>query len=245
MAAAGNTVLSISWEDSNQLGAQRLLARSSGISYGRIAARQLEVDERSSLRLDDPEVAERIIMADNVEPTIEAVIRLARYYKRTRGLACVVVDYLQLMDGQGTQKNILDHVIQAAQRSAARDRIAYVLVSQVKADVTNRKAEDGGPRPTLDDCLGSSAMRIGTKLGLGVFRPWRYCKVPAAKGAYAEYAALAAAWPEGREDFLRNVYPRVLEVSVSKNVMGEAPVIIPCLVELATGRIEPFNATGV
>jgi hypothetical protein len=53
--------------------------------------------------------------------------------------------------------------------------------------------------------------------------------------------SVAAGWPEGKEQFLRDIYPRVLEVWVSKNVMGEAPVCIPCLVDLPTGRIEPFN----
>jgi replicative DNA helicase len=242
-ASAGHTVLCISWEDSNQLGAQRALARSSGVAYGSIAARKLEAADRLVLSALDPDIADRIIMEDGCEPNHEAVIRLARYYKRTRNLAAVVVDYIQLLDGRGTQKQVLDDAIQAFQRSAARDRIAYVLVSQVKSDVTNRKPEDGGPRPTLDDCLGSSAMRIGTKLGLGVFRPWKYCRVPMPKGAYGNYCALACKWPTGASDFLRDVYPRVLEISVSKNVMGEAPVVIPCLVDLPTGRIEPFTGT--
>jgi hypothetical protein len=185
------------------------------------------------------EVAERIIMEDQCEPRIEAIIRLARYYQRTRNAAAVVVDYIQLLDGSGTQKQVLDDAIQRAQRAAKHDRMAYIFVSQVKAEVTNRKPEDGGPRPTLDDCLGSSAMRIGTKLGLGVFRPWKYCRVPLPKGAFSEYAALAQRWPEG--NFIKEVYPRILEIWISKNVLGEAPVCIPCLVDLPTGRIEPFN----
>jgi replicative DNA helicase len=245
IAAAGHKVLCISWEDSNQLSAQRMLARQSGVGYGRIAARTLDSSERGSIGVGDVETAGRIIMADSVEPTIEAVVRLGRYYKRTKGVAAIVIDYLQLLDGKGTQKQILDDAVQAAQRSAAQDRIAYIFVSQVRADVSGRKAEDGGPRPTLDDCLGSSAMRIGTKLGLGVFRPWKYCRVPTARGAYSEYHALAAGWPEGKEDFLKNIYPRILEIGVSKNVLGEAPVVIPCLVELATGRIEPFDTMGL
>lgn len=242
IAAAGSTVVSVSWEDSNQLGAQRLLARQSGLAYGAIAARQIVEADRLGLRLHDPEIADRIVMADQVEPNIDAVIRLARYYKRTRNARAVIIDYLQLMDGSGSQKQVLDDVIQKAQRAAKQDQMAYILVSQVKADVTNRKAEDGGPRPTLDDCLGSSAMRIGTKLGLGVFRPWKYCRVPTAKGPYGHYFTMGLQWPEGAAEFLQNIYPRILEVSVSKNVMGEAPVVIPCLVELATGKIEPFNA---
>lgn len=241
IAAAGHGVLSISWEDSNQLAAQRTLARQSGVGYGRIAARKFGEGERESIDLRCGDVADRIIMADNCEPSIDAVIRLGRYYKRTRGVAAVVVDYLQLLAGRGTQKQILDDAIQAAQRSAARDKIAYIFVSQVKAEVTNRKAEDGGPRPTLDDCLGSSAMRIGTKLGLGVFRPYNYCRVPTKGPVYGRYFDLAIKWPKGRGNFVKDIYPRILEISVSKNVLGEAPVIIPCLVELATGKIEPFE----
>lgn len=243
MAAAGNRVLSISFEDSTNLAAQRALGRSTGVSYGRIAARTLEPAERLVLNLDaaDGAVAENITQEDRCEPTIEAVIRLARYYKRTRGVVAVIVDYLQLLDGRGTNKDILDDAIQQAQRAAKADRMAYIFVSQVKSDVTNRKPEDGGPRPTLEDCLGSSAMRIGTKLGIGVFRPWKYCRVPLPKGAFKEYAELALKWPSGKGDFLKDVYPRILEVSIAKNVLGEAPVIIPCLVDLPTGKIEPFE----
>lgn len=241
IAAAGHGVLSISWEDSNQLGAQRMLSRQSGVSYGRIAARSLSTTERTDIMVKRGDVADRIIMADAIEPTIESVIRLARYYKRTKGVAAVVVDYLQLLGGKGSQKQILDDAVQAAQRSAARDKIAYIFVSQVKAEVTNRKDDEGGPRPTLDDCLGSSAMRIGTKLGLGVFRPWRYCRIPTKGPTYGRYFDMALKWPTGKGDFLREVYPRILEISVSKNVLGEAPVILPCLVDLPTGKIEPFE----
>jgi replicative DNA helicase len=242
MAAAGHVVVSISFEDSTQLGAQRALGRATGIGYGRLAARNLDAADRLVLALHDEEgaIADRVIMEDQCEPRIEAVLRLARYYKRTRNAAAVIVDYLQLLDGQGTQKQVLDDAIQRCQRFAKQERMAVVLVSQVKAEVTNRKPEDGGPRPTLDDCLGSSAIRIGTKLGLGLFRPWRYCKVPLPKNSYyAEYARLATEWPDG--NFLRDIYPRILEVSVVKNVLGEAPTIIPCLVDLPTGRIEPLN----
>jgi replicative DNA helicase len=241
MAAGGNTVVVVSWEDSTQLAAQRALGRATGVNYGRIAARQLDSDERAKLLLTGGEVADRIVMGDDVEPSIDAVIRMARYYKRTRNAKAVIVDYIQMIDGSGSQKQILDDAVYKAQRAAKRDRMAYIFVSQVKAEVTNRKAEDGGPRPTLDDCLGSSAMRIGSKLGLGVFRPWRYCRIPAKGGAFERYHTVASQWPEGREVFLRDVYPRLLEINVTKNVMGEAPVIVPCLVEPSTGRVEPFE----
>ncbi len=247
IASHGNAVLNISWEDSNQLSAQRAIGRSTGISYGRLAARKLDAGEKSRLAVgpDDEQIAERIIMADTVEPTIDAVVRLARYYKRARGVKAVIIDYIQLITGAGTQKQILDHAIQTAQHSAKRDQIAYIFVSQVKAEVTHRKKDEGGPRPTLDDCLGSSAMRIGTKLGLGVFRPSKYCKIPDAKGDYTAYSALAAKWPTGKERFLADVYPRILEINVTKNVMGVAPATLLCLVELETGLIEPFGTGAV
>lgn len=242
MAEAGNTVVNISWEDSNQLGAQRALGRTTGVNYGDIAARRLDEETRAKLGVSDSsgDIASRIVMADNVEPTIDAVIRLARFYKRTRGAKAVFVDYLQLLDGHGSQKQILDDAVQKAQRSAKQDKIAYVFVSQAKAEVTNRKSEDGGPRPTLDDCLGSSAMRIGTKLGLGLFRPWRYCPIPKKGGPYSEYFDVAMRW-RGEGDFLRDIYPRILEVNVTKNVLGAAPVTVHCLVDLPTGKIHPLN----
>lgn len=247
IAAAGNVVVAVSWEDSNKLAGQRALGRATGISYGRIAARTLDAGERIRLAVgpDDEAISDRIITDDNCEPTIDAVIRLARYYKRTRGAKAVIVDYLQMLDGGGTQKQTLDDAIQRAQRSARRDNIAYIFISQVKADVTNRADSEGGPRPTLDDCLGSSAMRIGTKLGLGVFRPWKYCRIPSGNaGPYGGYAKLAAQWPAGKAIFLQDVYPRILEINVTKNVMGVAPATIHCLVELETGKLTPLDTSG-
>ncbi len=242
MAAAGNVVLNVSFEDSNELGAQRALGRLTGVSYGLIAARKLAAADELVMALspEDRAIGDRIIMEDRCEPNIDTVIRLARYYKRTRGCRAVFVDYLQLLDGPGSDKQVLDDAVRKAQRVAKQERIAFVFLSQVKAEVTNRKKEDGGPRPSLDDCLGSSSIRIGSKLGLGVFRPWRYCAVPMPKGEYKEYAELAMRWPGG--NFLKDIYPRILEVLVTKNVVGEAPVRVPCLIDLPTGRIEPFNA---
>ncbi len=240
IAAAGHGVLHVSWEDSTQLTAQRFIAQQTGIGYGRLAARVLEDHERGlTVGETAQETAGRIIMAGSTDANMDSVIRAARLYKRLKGISVVVVDYLQIMDyeNRGNRHEAISDAVKTAQRAAAKDGLAYILVSQVKTDIGERD----DPRPKMEDCFGSGAIKQFTKLGISVFRPWRYCRVPAAKGAYSEYHRLAKAWPEGADTFLRTVYPRILELGLDKNVMGEAPVLVHVLVDPPTGRIEPFD----
>lgn len=242
IAAAGHRVLYVGWEDSARLTAQRFIAQQCGIGYGRLAARNLTDDERQTVQVNQAAIdtASRVIMAEGTEATMDAVIREVRYQRRTKGIDAVVVDYLQIMDYSAKQARheAMSDAVKAAQRSAYADKVAYILVSQVAADLSDR--ED--PRPRIEDCFGSSAMRMYTKLGIGLFRPWKYCKNPLKGGAYAAYHELAKVWTDGPEDFLKNTYPRLLELRLEKNVIGEAPSVIHALVDLPTGRIEPFNA---
>jgi replicative DNA helicase len=245
IAAAGHGVLHVSWEDSAQLTAQRFIAKQTGVGYGKLAARQFDGDERSRMTVGDDAraAASRIIMASETEANMDAVIRAARYYKRTRGIKLVVVDYIQSMefDERRKQHEQIGAAVKKARQSAAKDELAYLLVSQVDTNLGERD----DPRPKMEDCFGSGQIRMFTKLGVSVFRPSKYCKVPSTKGAYAGYGNLAASWPEGRETFLREVYPNVVELTLDKNVMGASPTVIHVLVDPPTGKLSMFDPKGM
>jgi replicative DNA helicase len=227
IAASGlGTVLDISLEDSDELTTQRFIASKTGVSYGKIATRTLDDNDLSRVSgLRDLEVASRIIMGAEIPPSIDEIVRLARHYKRTRGLVAVVVDYIQLL---GYEPEVLTNIMRKAQLSAKRDKIAYIFVSQVKQDVDQRDDH----RPKLSDMFGSSAMRIYSKLSVGVYRPWQYEKVPGKKSPYKNLF-------DNHHDGAI-IYSQVMELWLQKNVLGESGVMIPILVDPQTGKMQPM-----
>ncbi len=236
IASAGHVVVDCSFEDSNSLTAARWISRDTGIPYGELAARQRRVVDP---KLPSETAAGRVIAAGDMAPTMDEVVRVARQYRRIAGAKAVVVDYIQLLEGKN-QKEMLDDAMRQAQILAKREEMAVILVSQVKQDV-GISYERKDKRPNMYDCLGSSAIRTATKLGVGVFRPFNHCKAPVDDdGPYGAYARLRETWPEGPEDFDK-VYPEFLELIVAKQVAGVAPSTVYCRVNPATGVIRPFD----
>lgn len=234
-AEAGVKTLDISLEDSSELTAHRLLSRKTGVPYGRIAGGELTTDELTLLRAVEKEqytLANNIYVGDTVAPRIEDIVREARKLHYSGGLDAVCVDYIQLLDGPGDRQT-LNEAVRQAQLAAKRDRISYIFLSQIKQDVANRE----NPRPRLQDMLGSSAMRTGAKLCIGLFRPFNHCSDPVMDGGpYSMYARLI----NGRDDGA-DIYENLLEVWVVKNVLGPAQKAVHCVVKPETGEIEPFD----
>lgn len=234
IASAGYRVLDVSLEDADELTAHRFIASCTGLNYGRIAAYALSESDRK--RLDLPEkalkAASNVILAGEILPNIDEIIRTARFYKYKTGLDAVVIDYVQLLEGRNprqTAKELLDEVMRKCQLAAKRDNMAYIIVSQVKQDVDGRTDH----RPRITDMLGSSAMRTASKLSIGVYRPSLYHDTPP-KGS--SYEKLVANHPNGKE-----VYKNLLELHLLKNVLGEPRVIIHCRVYPGTGHMVPFD----
>jgi replicative DNA helicase len=236
-AENGMKTLDISLEDSSELTAHRLLSRKTGVPYGRIAGGELNEDELTLVRAvqaSQYELAKNIYVGDSVSPRIEDIIREARKLRYSGGLDAVCVDYIQLLDGPGEREK-LNEAVRQAQLAAKRDKMAYIFLSQIKQDVANRE----NPRPRLQDMLGSSAMRTGAKLVIGLFRPFNHCPAPVHDGgAYAMYAKLVAARDDGYK-----IYENLLEVWIVKNVLGAAQKAVHVLVTPETGVMEPFDMT--
>jgi hypothetical protein len=183
-----------------------------------------------------------------VEPNIDAIISKARYCNKRFGVRAVFVDYLQIMHSSQfeSQKDVIDDAFRKAQEAARLDKMAYVFVSQVNSTVRFRDAKFGGPRPLIDDCLGSSGIRIGTKLGIGVFHPFKHWPSPSKDNPQHEGLFKLANKFLGRStDFFELVYPNLLELVISKNVMGESPATTYAIVNPATGTIAPYHPEGV
>lgn len=239
IASAGHVVVDCSFEDSNSLTAARWISRDTGIAYGDIAARQRRV---VNPELPSLEAAGRVIAAGDMAPTVEEVVRVARQYKRTANAGAVVVDYIQLLEsGKLGQKEVIDEAMRKLQILAKRENLAIIIVSQVKQDQGITSLRRADPRPMPHDMLGSSALRTGTKLAVGVFRPFNFCKAPVQdQGHYGVYARLREVWPDGEEAF-DAVYPELLELHIAKQVAGRSPAMVYARVDAPTGVIEPFD----
>lgn len=231
IAASGRYVLDFTLEDSAELTAQRFLARHTGIPYGRIAARELSTAEVERLQTLAPlarEVASRTIVVGNVPATVEEAIRIARHWSRKVPLAAVFVDYIQLIETsrRDNEAQAIGEICKKAQRAAHRDKVAYVLVSQM-----NRKyADRPDKRPQLTDLYGSSVIAQTCKLALGIYRPAKYEEEPSAESPWREWYVNSPGTAE--------LYPGALELSVLKNVVGETGVMVPVVVDRPTGRIK-------
>lgn len=235
MAAGGHRVMDASLEDLPELTAHRYMSRYSEIPYGSIAGGTCAPSDvdfiRGTLDMDIPKNI--VVPPDDFEPTAENIIHLAREAK-VRALA---VDYVQLLEGYGGEKQVLDSSVRAFQRFAMQDKVAVILLSQQKQRDPNRS----NPRPKLDDMLGSSAMRIAAKCVIGLFRPYNEWKSPQMNakanpnspyGMYSQYLAAAA---EHTYD-----YPNILEAWVLKNVLGRTGAM-HLKVQPETGFVENFD----
>ena len=233
IASAGYSVLDVSLEDADELTAHRFIAGCTGINYGRISAYDLTETERNQLVLPARAIkaAENVILAGEIPPNIDEIIRTARYYKSRCDLAAVVIDYVQLLESRNyrlSEREVLNDIMRKCQLAAKRDNMAYIVVSQVKQDVDTRTNHE----PRITDMLGSSAMRTASKLAIGLYKPSLYHKVPQNDA----YRKLVANHPDGQK-----VYESILELHFLKNVLGEPKTVIHCSVHPGTGNITPFS----
>lgn len=232
VAAAGYHVLDFTLEDSSELTAQRFISRHTGIPYGRIAAREFFQGEEERVKELEPlakAVASRTIVVGSVPATIEEAIRLSRYWARRVNLAAVFVDYVQLLEPSSSARDsdakALLEVCKKAQRAAHRDRLAWVLVSQMNRDHAHRDDK----RPRLNDLYGGSAIQHTVKLAIGIYRPVAHDPEPPPDSVWGP---MYHNHPDGRVR-----YANALELWIRKSVSGETGVFQPILVDRPTGRM--------
>lgn len=243
LARAGHRVLDVSLEDSSSLTVARYLAQVHNLPYGLVASGECKVPALSEA---DREVLGRIVDGSKVRPSIGDIVACAR----ANGVGAVFIDYVQLLDGCSGDHVELASAMRLAQLAAARDGVAYVLISQIKQEVKYRALTRdktgrpmGDPRPGIRDCFGSSAISTAAKLGIGVFRPWAYCAVPTnSNSPVGVYSSWLDRHPSVEEAL--QVYPKILELIVDKNVLGpsgQEAATVRCLVEPETGKLSQFE----
>jgi replicative DNA helicase len=207
------------------------MGRISGVSFGRIHGGILTPEEAAKVgKAERTAEMKNIYLVDDIEPTMDRCLAAAR---ATPGCQALIVDYIQLLDGD--QKTTIENAMKSAQLFAKKHRIAVIIVSQRKTiDLEGQRRDN--PRPVTGDMFGSSALRMGTKLAVGLFRPWSWAKAPTlTKGPYGLYTKWMSASPAHVE-----LYPNILEVHVTKQVAGP-PGAYHVLVHPETGIISDYD----
>ena len=241
IARDGHRVMDVSLEDSATLTVARYLAQKHGLSYGQIAAGVVPAPELDDA---DKEVLGRIVDGSRLSGHIDDILRTVLQEQ----VSAVFIDYVQLLDGCHGDHVALAEAVSKSQRFAKEHNVAMVLVSQLKQDVAFRATQRdqqgrmvGDPRPAVGDCLGSSSLRTGTKLGIGLLYPFKYAKVPTHEsGPYGTYARWANNYPGGIERAME-IYNSLVEVIVDKNIVGPSKVCVHARVEWESGKMTPFE----
>lgn len=237
--SSDSRVIDFSFEDDDELTTQRFLAYNSEVSYGKIATRSLSKEQLqtvTNLTTEQLSYAGQVYLGGEVAPDINEIIRISRSYSRTRGVRCVVLDYIQLVS---SDREHLDRAMRLLQLSAKRDSLCYVVVSQVKQDVDFRASKGENARPRITDMLGTSAFRTAPKLAIGVYRPAKYHPdpEPPKNPNYPDYTRLLSSHPQGTA-----IYKNIVELWITKNVLGEPGVFIPLSVDVTTGKMQELDS---
>ncbi len=230
-AKAGHKVLNITFEDSAELFAHRFLARLTGIPFGRIHGGMLSDAQRELLAATTmTRAASNVTVVDDLETRWD---RVEAAVQAVGKCDLLIVDYIQML---GRDPSTLDSAVFGAQRLAKATNMAIVFISQ---RTKLEKGPEANPRPETASMFGSSALRMGSKLAIGLFRPWDHCKVPTQlKGPYGPYVRWLSSHPDHAD-----LYPNILEVHVTKNFAGP-PGAYHVVVEPETGVIKEYRVEG-
>ncbi len=148
-----------SLEMSKQQLAQRLLCSRSGVDSHKLRRNMLSPDDFARLSLTVGELSEAPMFIDDTAGlTLMALRAKARRMKQRHGIACVVIDYLQLMsapsasrDGRQNEVSSISRGIKALAREL---NVPVICLSQL-----NRQAEQReGHRPRMSDLRESGSI---------------------------------------------------------------------------------------
>jgi len=130
--------------DANQI-KDRMIAQAAGVSYGRIKNKNLSEKEREAVDIAY-EMFELlpIFIQDSAGVTIDEVRSTARLFKKKYGkIACIAVDYLQIMSipqkSGETRSQAIGKVTAASKQIAREMNCCFIMLSQMTRDSENFK----------------------------------------------------------------------------------------------------------
>lgn len=178
MAQKGIKVGIISLEMSNAKVAGRLASLDTNTDF-HVIYRGLEMDERHQQDLYT-RIARHtsnlpIFVSDKTGVNVHEIKAKAMKLKHSKGLDCLIIDYLQLIDGDGTTKNRTreNEVTQMSKgmKLMAKDmEIPVIVLAQLNREVTNRKGNDRYPK--LSDLRESGSIEQDADGVMFLHRDW-------------------------------------------------------------------------
>jgi replicative DNA helicase len=171
----GGVVAFYSLEMSGEQLATRLLAEASGVSSDRLRKGEIDASEFGRLRDAAHEInAAPLYIDDTGGLSLAKLTARARRLKRTAGLDCVIVDYLQLVTtGDGNLNNRVQEVSQITMglKTLAKElQVPVIALSQLSRQVENREDK----RPQLSDLRESGSIEQDADIVMFVYRESYY-----------------------------------------------------------------------
>src|SRR4029453_647240 len=176
--SAGAPVAFFSLEMSADQLATRILAEESGISSENLRMGKISQQEFRQLARAAAELESLPLYIDDTPGlTIAALRTRARRLKRQKGIGCVVVDYLQLLQGTGrsgndNRVNEISEISRGLKTLAKELNVPVIGLSQLSRAVEQREEK----RPQLSDLRESGSIEQDADIVLFIYREDYYLK---------------------------------------------------------------------
>ncbi len=154
--------------DADELG-ERTLVGEAKLAAG-ATRRELTADEWDSIYDARPRLAGLpVFIQDRPSRTVADIVSAAHKLEATAGsVRAIMIDYLQLMDGEGATQNLRIAAISKALKALARDMdVPVVLLSQLSRDCDKRPKDK---RPLLSDLRDSGGIEQDADVVMFVYR---------------------------------------------------------------------------
>lgn len=179
VATAGTPTMIFSLEMSDEQLAQRSLASLGGIESTALASGRMTDNDWDKMSVALGKLHEAPLIIDpSASLSVAQMHARARRQKRKGGLGLIVIDYLQLMTGNGNNRNEELSGITRGLKLMARDlSVPVIVLSQLSREVEKRADK----RPMLSDLRESGAIEQDADMVLMLYRddyyndesPWR------------------------------------------------------------------------
>ena len=170
VAEHDGTVALFTLEMSREEVVQRLLSAMAGVDSHRLRTGQLTPDLWTRVVRETSRLYQMpFFVDDSSDLTVTSIRAKCRRLARKRGLALVIVDYLQLMQGPGSSENRQQEIadISRSLKNLARElRIPVIAVSQLNRALEQRENK----RPRLGDLRESGAIEQDADIVMFIYR---------------------------------------------------------------------------
>lgn len=180
-SSRGMGVHVFSIEDTETAMADRVMARTSGVSAESIRNAQLDREQFERLQgaLKDVGRRKNWLVDGRSGVTAQEIVRSVRRHRRDNDTRVVIVDYVQLVAKakhmlHATTHEALSDTITVLADAAKQDGIAYVVMSQLNRDIEKRTDK----RPQLADLRESGSLEERAKCVVGLYRGAEYKQKP-------------------------------------------------------------------